>query len=116
MECYFFLRFCLNLFNNKTFAYENFKIDYCFVKQSVTIAEAPLNEIQFYRRPLAFIFFTVCHTSEQLHIALDHYKKIKRREKDCYIHLFVRYINESDNEEDESSFDDKFEMEALEQS
>ena len=66
----------------------------------------PLSEIQFYRRPFAFIYFTLCQTSEQLRIVLDEYSKIKQRNKDVYVHLFVRYQKE-DGDPDDLSNDER---------
>jgi hypothetical protein len=100
-------RFCTSLFDHKSYTYEQFKIEYCFVKESLTIAETSLNEIQLYRRPFAFIFFTVCDTSEQLRIVLDEYTKIKQREKGVYIHLFVQYRTINSQDQDEISNDGK---------
>jgi len=100
-------RFCTSLLDHKIFRYEQFNLEYCFVKERLTIAEASLNDIQLYRRPFAFIFFTVCHTSEQLRIVLDEYTKIKQREKGVYVHLFVLYKTINNNDEDDVSTDDK---------
>lgn len=100
-------RFCRSLFNHKNFTYEPFKLEYCFIKQSLAIEEASLNEIQLYRRPFAFIFFTVSHTSDELRRVLDQLTEIKRRENDVYIHLFVQYKTANGKEEDEISNDDK---------
>jgi hypothetical protein len=108
MKIYFHVfRFSTNLYNHKGFTYEQFKLEYCFVKENLTIAEASLNEIQLYRRPFAFILFTVCYTSEQLRIVLDEFTKIKQREKGVYVHLFVRYRTTDSKDEDEMSTDDK---------
>lgn len=102
-----FSRFCTSLFQHKSFKYEQFKIEYCFVKENLIQAESFLNEIQLYRRPFAFIFFTVCHTSEQLRLVLDEYTKIKKREKGVYIHLFVQYRTINSQDQDEISNDGK---------
>ncbi len=95
------MRFCTSIFHHKNYTYEQFKIEYCFVKENLIIAEVLLNEIQLYRRAFAFIFFTICHTSEQLRVVLDEYAKIKQREKGVFIHLFVQYksIDQSNDEQ-----------------
>ncbi|CAF4530050.1 unnamed protein product, partial [Rotaria magnacalcarata] len=59
-----------------------------------------------------FIFFTVCHTSEELRIVLEEFFKIKQREKDVCTHLFVRYRtknseDDDDDDDDEVSIDEK---------
>jgi len=102
-----FSRFCTSLFDHKTFSYEQFKIEYCFVKENLIIDESLLNDIQLYRRPFAFIFFTSCQTSEQLRVVLDEYTKIRRREKGVYIHLFVRYRSIDNQYQDDISNDSK---------
>ncbi|CAF4198318.1 unnamed protein product [Rotaria sp. Silwood2] len=113
-----FQKFSSNLFRHKKFTFENFKIQYCFVRQSLTIAEAPLSELQLYRRPFGLIFFTVCHTSEELRIVLDEFSKIKQREKDAYKHLFVRYktTDSLDDDDDEISIDSKLTNEPIDES
>jgi hypothetical protein len=100
-------RFCTSLFNHKNFTCEPFKLEYCFIKESLAIEEASLNEVQLYRRPFALIFFTVSHTSNDLRLVLDKFTEIKRREKDVYIHLFVRYKTAGSKDEDEISNDGK---------
>ncbi len=100
-------RFCTNIFRHKSFTYEQFKIEYCFVRENLIIAETTLNDIQLYRRPFAFIFFTICHTSEQLRIVLDEYAKIKQREKGVYLHLFVRYKTIGNDNQDDLSNDEQ---------
>ncbi|CAF3328118.1 unnamed protein product [Rotaria socialis] len=107
-----FQRFSTSIFNHKNYTLEHFKVEYCYVKRSLTVTEAHFNEIQLYRRPFGFIFFTVCHTSEELRIVLEEFFKIKQREKDACTHLFVRYRtknseDEDDDDDDEASIDDK---------
>ncbi|CAF2042514.1 unnamed protein product [Rotaria magnacalcarata] len=107
-----FQRFATNIFNHKNYTFEHFKVEYCYVKRSLTVAEAHFNEIQLYRRPFGFIFFTVCHTSEELRIVLEEFFKIKQREKDVCTHLFVRYRtknseDDDDDDDDEVSIDEK---------
>lgn len=75
------------------------------MRKSLTITEAPLNEIQLYRRPFGFIFFTVCHSTEELRIALEEFSKFKQQVKDVYAHLFVRYKN--DDDEDDEEYEDE---------
>ncbi|CAF0754356.1 unnamed protein product [Rotaria sordida] len=112
-----FQKFSTSLYRHKEFTFENFKIEYCFVRQSLTIAEASLNEIQLYRRPFGLIFFTVCHTSEELRTVLDEFSKIKQREKDAYKHLFIRYrTTECKDDNDEMSTDDKLHNEPIDES
>ena len=99
-------RFCTSLFHHKKFTYEQFHLEYCFVKADLIKAEASLCEIQFYRRPFAFIYFTLCRTSEQLRIVLDEYAKIKQRDKGVYRHLFVRYQTEEEEEDEDGGEDE----------
>ena len=109
-------RFCAHVYNHKSFTYEKFALEYCFVKSSLTIAEASLNQIQLYRRPFAFIFFTICHTSEEFRIVLDEYTKIKQKAKDAYTHLFVRYRNTNSQDDDELLMHDKLVNEPIDES
>ncbi|CAF0721845.1 unnamed protein product [Rotaria sp. Silwood1] len=112
-----FQRFSTRLFDHKKFSFENFKVEYCFVRQSLTITEAPLSEIQLYRRPFGLVFFTVCRTSEELRIVLDEFSKIKQREKDAYKHLFVRYrTTDAEDDDDEISIDSKLNNEPIDES
>lgn len=99
-------RFCASLIHHKKFTYEQFQLEYCYVKTDLIKAEMSLSEIQFYRRPFAFIYFTLCRTSEQLRIVLDEYAKIKQRDKGVFVHLFVRYQTEDEDEDYEDDPDD----------
>lgn len=73
------------------------------MRSNLITAEMSLSEIQFYRRPFAYIYFTLCQTSEQLRIVLDEYSKIKQRNKDVYVHLFVRYQTDAADPDDLSN-------------
>ena len=100
-------RFCTTLCHHKTFAYEQYKLEYCFVNDELARTEVPLNEIQLYRRPFAYILFTVCHTSDELRAVLDEYAKGKQSRKNVFTHLFVRYRTSNEIEPDAISNDEK---------
>ncbi|CAF4053278.1 unnamed protein product, partial [Adineta steineri] len=112
-----FQRFCTSLFTHKNYTNEQFKLEYSFVKESLIIEEASLNEIQLYRRPLAFIYFTVSQTSKELRDVLDQFTKIKQKQKDVFVHLFVRYKNvNSIDDDDEISTDGKLDNITIDES
>ena len=84
--------------------------------ESLPLVEIPLSELQLYRRPLAFVLFTVCHTSDQLRIALEQFSAIKQRQRDRipYIHLFVQYKITFGNDADDDG--DSLLIDAIEDS
>jgi hypothetical protein len=100
-------RFCATLLDHKTFTYEQYKLEFCFVSEDVTRSEVPLNEIQLYRPSSGYILFAVCQTSEELRAVLDEYAQIKHRSKNVYTHLFVRYLTNNETELDRASYDEK---------
>jgi len=88
------------MFNHKSFSFEQSKIKFCYVKESLIRAESSLFDIQFYRRPFAFLLFTVVQTGEELQRVLDQYTKIRHEKKDnIFVHLFVRYKSLSDQDD-----------------
>ena len=79
-----------------------FTIEYCFINEALSLAETSLSEIQLYRRPFAWILFTVCQTGDELRLVLDKFAQLKQREKSVYVHLFVRYRNRNGRDDDGS--------------
>ncbi|CAF0978718.1 unnamed protein product [Adineta ricciae] len=103
-----FQRFCTSLFNHKSYTQEQFKLEYCYVKEKLAVDEVPLNEIQLYRRPFGFICFATIQTSEELHSVLNQFREMKEKYKDAHVHLFVRYKTTDIKEDDgEISTNDK---------
>lgn len=100
-------RFSTSLFNHKSYTFEQFKIDYCFVKEKLVTDEAPLNEIQLYRRPFAFIFFAVVRSTDELQRRLDAFRSIQQQHKDAFVHLFVRYRTVDTTDDETLSTDGK---------
>jgi hypothetical protein len=101
-------RFCSHVHTHKNFSYEQFRIQYRFIDETVGLSDVPLHTIQLYRRPFAYLLFTVCHNSNELRLAFEQYTQLKQRLTNVYTHLFVRYRSSNVTDDVELVNDDKY--------
>ncbi|CAF0943564.1 unnamed protein product [Didymodactylos carnosus] len=88
-----FQRFFLALSHHKHFYYKHYKLEYRYLNKIDQSSSPTINDIQPYRRPIAFILFAVCNSIQELTIILEQYDKITQQysQSVAYIHLFIKY-------------------------
>ena len=90
---FFSSRFSRHLLTHRKFVFEQYKVEYCFIRETLARAEEILSDIQLYRRPFGYIFFAVCQTTDELRSALNEFHKFRQCKSQAFAHLFIRYKN-----------------------